>query len=77
MLIKVEKILLPIYGDQSMEYAMILHDKGRLAQLEGKLDEAKQYLEESMRVQIELDGDAMDETIQYLDEVNHAINVRL
>ena len=77
MLTIVEKILLPIYGDQSMEYAMILHDKGRLAQLEGKLDEAKQYLEESMRVQIELDGDAMDETIQYLDEVNHAINVRL
>lgn len=77
MLTKVEQILLPIYGHQSMVYAIILNDKGRLAHLEGKLDEAKQYLEESMRVQIELAGDAMDETIQYLDEVNHAINVRL
>ena len=77
MLIKAEKILLPIYGHQSQEYATILHNKGRLAQLEGKFDEAKQYLEEAVKIQIELDGKAMDRTTQYLDEVNHSIKVRL
>ncbi len=77
MLIKAEKILLPIYGHQSQEYATILHNKGRLAQLEGKFDEAKQYLEEAVKIQIGLDGKAMDRTIQYLDEVNHSIKVRL
>ena len=77
MLTKAEKILLPIYGHQSQEYATILHNKGRLAQLEGKLDEAKQYLEESVKIQIELEGKAMDRTNQYLNEVKHAIKVRL
>lgn len=77
MLIKAEKILLPIYGNQSQEYATILHNKGRLAQLEGKFDEAKQYLEEAVKIQIGLEGKAMDRTIQYLDEVNHSIKVRL
>ncbi len=74
---KAEQILLPIYGHQSQEYATILHNKGRLAQLDGKLDEAKRYLEESVKIQIELEGKAMDRTIQYLDEVKYAIKVRL
>ena len=74
---KAEQILVPVYGYQSQEYATILHNKGRLAQLNGKLDEAKQHLEKSVKIQIELEGKAMDKTTQYLDEVNHAIKVRL
>jgi tetratricopeptide (TPR) repeat protein len=77
MLTKAENILLPIYGHQSQEYATILHNKGRLAQLVGNLDNAKQYLEEAVKIQVELDGKAMDRTLQYLDEVNHSIKVRL
>lgn len=77
MFTRAENILLPIYGQQSQEYATILHNRGRLAQLEGKLDEAKQYLEESVKIQIDVKGNVMDKTTQYLDEVNHAINVRL
>lgn len=77
MIIKTEQILLPIYGLQSEAYATILHNKGRLLQLEGKLDEAKQILEEAIKIQIEVNGKAFDKTIQYLDEVIHAINVRL
>jgi hypothetical protein len=77
MLTKAENILLPIYGHQSQEYATILHNKGRLAQLVGNLDNAKQYLEEAIKIQVELDGKAMDRTLQYLDEVNHSIKVRL
>lgn len=74
---KAEQILVPVYGYQSQEYATILHNKGRLAQLNGKLDEAKQCLEKSVKIQIELAGRAMDKTTQYLDEVNHAIKVQL
>ena len=77
MIIKTEQILLPIYGLQSEAYATILHNKGRLLQLEGKLDEAKQILEEAIKIQIEVNGKALDRTVQYLDEVNHAINIRL
>lgn len=77
MLNKAEKNLVSIYGYQSKEYATILHNKGRLAYIEGQLKEAKQYLEKSERIQIDLEGKAMERTTQYLDEVNKAINVRL
>lgn len=77
MLNKAELILLPIYGKQSDVFATILHNKGRIAQLEGKLDEAKQLLEEAIQIQIAVNGKAMDRTIQYLDEVKHAIEIRL
>lgn len=77
MLTKAEQILLPIYGEQSQEYATILHNKGRLAQLEGNLDEAKLLLEKSAKIQIEVSGKVGAKTSQYLDEVNHAIEVRL
>ena len=77
MLVKAEEILLPIYGQQSDAYATILHNKGRLLQLEGKLDEAKQILDEAVKIQIEVNGKPFDRTIQYLEEVKHAIDVRL
>ena len=77
MLVKAEEILLPIYGLQSDTYATILHNKGRLLQLEGKLDEAKQILDEAVKIQIKINGKPFDRTIQYLEEVKHAIEVRL
>ena len=77
MFIKAEEILLPIYGQQSDAYATILHNKGRLLQLEGKLDEAKQILDEAIKIQIKINGKPFDRTIQYLEEVKHAIDVRL
>lgn len=77
VLTKAEQILLPIYGEQSQEYATILHNKGRFAQLEGNLDEAKLLLEKSAQLQIEVSGKVGAKTAQYLEEVNHAIDVRL
>lgn len=77
MLTKAEQILLPIYGEQSQECATIFHNKGRLAQLEGNLDEAKLLLEKSAKIQIEVSGKVGAKTSQYLDEVNHEIDVRL
>lgn len=77
MLTKAEQILLPIYGEQSQEYATILHNKGRLAQLEGDFDEAKSLLEKSANIQIEVSGKVGAKTSLYLEEVNHAIDIRL
>ena len=55
----------------------VLHNKGRVAQLEGDFDEAKSLLEKSANIQIEVSGKVEAKTSQYLEEVNHAIDVRL
>ena len=77
MIAKAEKILVPIFGLQSDEYATLLHNKGRLAQLDGQLDEALLLFEEAAKIQTKLSGKVMDRTAQYLEEVKHAIEVRL
>lgn len=73
MLDKAEQIVLSLYGDQSSEYATMLHNKGRLAQLKGELDEAKKYLEESAIIQHVIEGKVRDKTEQYINEVYHDI----
>lgn len=75
--LKAEEILLPIYKKESSEYATIIHNRGRLAQLQGKLDEAKELLTEAQRIQIVVETKPMDRTIQYLNEVEQAIKARL
>lgn len=77
MLLKAEKILLSIYKKESVEYATILHNRGRLAQLQDKLDEAKEMLTEAARIQKTIDGRINNRTIQYLNEVEEAIKSRL
>lgn len=77
MLLKAEKILLSIYTKESVEYATILHNRGRLAQLQDKLDEAKALLTEALRIQKTIDGRIDNKTIQYLNEVDEAIKARL
>lgn len=77
MFAKAEKIMLPIFGPKSDEYATLLHNRGRAAQLEGQLDEALQLFEEAAKIQTELNGKVMDRTAQYIEEVKHAIEVRL
>lgn len=77
MLLKAEKILLSIYKKESVVYETILHNRGRLAQLQGKLDEAKELLTEALRIQKTVEGKTNDRTTQYLNEVEQAIKVRL
>lgn len=74
---KAENILIPIYSKKSHEYATILHNQGRLAQLCGELDKAKRILTEAQQLQISLEGKANDKTVKYLEEVEQAIKVRL
>lgn len=72
-----EKILLHSYSKESLEYGTLLHNKGRLAQLEGKYDEAKEQLTQAKNLQIKFSGKALELTEKYLEEVEHAIKVRL
>lgn len=74
---KAENILIPIYSKKSHEYATILHNQGRLAQLCGELDKANRILTEAQQLQISLEGKANDKTVKYLEEVEQAIKVRL
>lgn len=77
MFANAERILLPLYGDKSQAYATIIHNKGRLAQLDGRLDDALKYLEEAECIQIALHGQVQEKTKRYLKEVKNAIKVRL
>ena len=72
-----EKILLHSYSKESLEYSTLLHNKGRLAQLEGKYDEAKELLTQAKNLQIKFSGKTLERTEKYLEEVEHAIKVRL
>ena len=72
-----EKILLHSYSKESLEYSILLHNKGRLAQLEGKYDEAKELLTQAKNLQIKFSGKTLERTEKYLEEVEHAIKVRL
>lgn len=65
------------YKKESVAYATILHNRGRLAQLQDKLDEAKELLTEALRIQKTVEGKTNDRTAQYLSEVEQAIKVRL
>jgi len=77
MLMTAEDIILSSYSKESLEYATILHNKGRLAQLRGNYEEAKKILTEAQRLQITISGKPLDKTEQYLNEVEHAIKVQL
>ena len=77
MLMMAEEIILKVYSRESLEYATILHNKGRLAQLQGNYGEAKKILDEAQRLQMALDGKLNEKTEQYLNEVEHAIQVQL
>lgn len=77
ILTKAEEIIQKVYSRESLEYATILHNKGRLAQLQGNYREAKKILVEAQRLQIALAGKPNEKTEQYLNEVEHAIQVQL
>jgi tetratricopeptide (TPR) repeat protein len=57
-------------GENSDEYCLYLHNKGRAYMLQGKTKEAKKYLLKSKEVQLAVNGQVMDRTAQYLEELN-------
>ena len=56
--------------NQTFEYAINLHNLGRAHMLIGDKITAKEYLEKSKRLQVELNGQAIDRTIEYLEQLN-------
>lgn len=72
-----EKIIVHCYSKESLEYATLLHNRGHLAQLEGMYDEAKELLSQAKGLQIKFSGKPLERTEKYLEEVEHAIKVRL
>lgn len=74
---KAENILVPIYTKESETYTTILHNRGRLAQLQGKLDLARQLFTQSNELRIRVVGAPLERTIQYLNEVEQAIKEKL
>lgn len=74
---KAENILVPIYTKESETYTTILHNRGRLAQLQGKLELARQLFTQSNELRIKIVGAPLERTIQYLNEVEQAIKEKL
>ena len=72
-----EKIIVHCYSKESLEYATLLHNRGHLAQLECMYDEAKELLTQAKDLQVKLSGKSLERTEKYLEEVEHAIKVRL
>lgn len=55
------------YGEQHFYY---LHNKGRAYMLQGKNEEALECLKESREIQIRLNGEVMDNTLRYIEELD-------
>jgi tetratricopeptide (TPR) repeat protein len=62
--------LLDLSCENSKEYGLYLHNKGRAYMLLGKLKEAKKILLKSKDVQLAVNGQVMDRTTKYLEELN-------
>lgn len=60
---------LTIYGENSKQYAIYLHNRGRAYQLQNKLDEAKETLLKALSVQKDTMGDLIENTVKYYIEV--------
>lgn len=65
----IEKFYRAEYGDNSLEYATYLHNRGRAYQLQAKLDEAKETLLQSITLQNKLEGKPLERTVKYYMEV--------
>lgn len=62
-----------LYGDNSTEYSVYLHNKGRACQLQGDLKEAKRNYLLANTLGIKTKGKASRRTVQYLMEVDMQI----
>ena len=56
-------------GENNDTYSIMLHNKGRLFQLLNDRIKAKQLLEESKKIQLNVNGTVMPKTEQYLKEI--------
>lgn len=62
-----------LFGEESEEYGIQLHNKGRALHLEHKYDEAKRYYLDAIALQIKVKGHPIPNTVKYLSETNEQI----
>lgn len=62
-----------IYGENSEKYALLLHNRGRVLQLQHKYDEAKQVYLRAIELQLEVRASVLPNTVKYLMETNNQI----
>lgn len=70
---KIKEITLKIFGDESDEYSIYLHNRGRAFQLQGKLKEAKEYYMSAINLQHKINGRVFPRTVQYLQETENRL----
>lgn len=56
----------------NQEYSIVIHNLGRSYMLLGDKPKARQFLEKSRELQLSIIGSVMDNTLQYLNELNAA-----
>lgn len=62
-----------VFGEESEAYAIQLHNRGRVLQLEHKFDDAKRYYLDAIALRSKIKGAPMAKTVQYLIETNNQI----
>lgn len=65
---KVESYTLDLFGRESNEYSVYLHNHGRALQLQGKLNDAKGRYVMAINLQSKISGSVSPRTVQYLSE---------
>lgn len=62
-----------LYGENSSNYGIFLHNKARAYQLQGKFNDAKKTYLNAIKIQRDLDGKPMARTVQFLMDVENQI----
>lgn len=70
-------ITIKMFGDNSKETIFILHNLGRLCQIEKKYDEAYNLLSKSKELQLKFNGQVIPNTEKYLSEVEYELSIKL
>lgn len=70
---KIQKYTNLIFGENSTQYASYLNNRGRAYQLQGKLDDAKEFYLKAIALNTKIKGSPDSGTVQYLLETNEQI----
>ena len=62
-----------LFGKESQEYSIYLHNRGRAYQLQGKLNEAKTFYISAINLQHKISGNVLTRTVQYLQETENRL----
>lgn len=68
-----ERLYYKLEGEKSKNYAITLHNKGRLLMLYGKYSQALKALTKSRQIQIEVNGKIFDNTKIYIHEIEERL----